>query len=1659
MATNVSTINHGSEDYSTIALWESDTDTNLVAAGDIEVLEVWSDDGAISQGGITIAGATTDSSNYRVIRAKSGDEWGGDLTPTSVAAIAVTTTNAIQINESYFRVEDIFFDTPTSNSRFPIRVDYDYVVITRCFFDDGSGPNIRGDYLNCNRCVMLNTEDAFDNIGGNCTLANCTLAGGTYGIYNTASNMLVYNTISEGHSYHDSYLDGGSWHSSSAGNMSGGIDFGGPITGLDDVEITASTSPGAGNFMIVESVTEGAEDFQLVDDTDNDAIGYGETLTALESTDAFGNTANTNWDVGAFNLASSSTTYTKTVTANGILEKTSTLTTSGNGLLEILGTTVTTSGNGLLETQDTTITTSGDGYLQEAAAESTVTTSGNAYLKALDATLTTSADSYLSTLATTLTTSSNALLELLGVTVTTSVEGYIQGAAATDAKAGIFEHTTGTSTGTRDFTTSDLGGETAKGGIFFSSNATATTASVVDARMSIGWTDGTTHFSTSQNAEDDQATSDTARLDEAHLITATVPGTNNVSGRMAFSALATNGITGNITTAFEADYVVKCMMFGGADDCEVKSGNIAGLATNGTSNVTDVGFQPDFVFLFTHDFASAGSSGNDLSCNFGVAWNNGGTVVQRSIQYFSDTGQGAGDTEGVFSDSYACGTTGDYQCEVSDFDSQGFSLTSRTAASGRVYYLAVKLSGWDISLFDYTVPTSTGSQAHTTPGFTPDVILEGFTRNTSTDTNQTTGEATAFGFGISSEAEEHTISATDEDAADPTVTRSIESGTSLQIYEDDGSTLAAVSTIDSFDSGGYTRDWTTVPTTGFKVFSLCLGASIGLTTNTLTTSANGLLEATKTQTTSGHGLLQDSHTTTLSGNALLESSATLTTSADAQLYDVNLLTFAGSGQLSSTDNLVICSSDSILAVTDTELFANADSVLVLTIAQQTSAGAVLEAHYTITTDSDALLKTLDTTLTMTGGGQLITGTDLLVGADAILKTIDATLSSSGNGLLSYFDQTLTAGADGQLTSGATLGTSAGAILQAAYTLTATADGELVAEILDQTITTSGDSLLVVEGVAETLSADAILEQINIGTVVADSILKALDRTRDAVGDAMLYDPGTVVYTAAIRAALNTVIGTQQITTSKMQGVSPDAAIQITTYATSNDTETAHAELSIGFTDGTDEVCVYFNSEDNQATTDTVRGMASKFMQLTVPGIFGSDIEASHSAFISNGIELNITNAPDAAYLTHLLLFGGTTVEAKVGTIITGQPNTEMDINTVGFEPDVVFFIDADRDQDQEVSDNYGSFGIAYNGSPLQQRAIEFEDDEGDAATAARGSYITSYALGKLNDYRIEVGNFDSDGFSIWVRNAGANSIGYLALKLPDKSVSLSTLATQPFTGSQELDLAVNPDMVVAGISMNGTQNTTNTTGEAFPVGFWLADGTDEYTTWMRTEDAADPTNTGSYSGDALTLYDHTGATAFEGSLASFDNDGLTIDWTTVDPTPRYWWLLVIGDDASTSNTIGCTVEGYLSIQNTLTVGGQGWLEVTGASLQTVADSLLSLAHTLTLSADSNLTLGATLSVAADSILQASYTYTLSVDGFLLLGEGLVKCDAEGFLVTPGVTSCSANGFIMRGNTILADAMLQLTDQTVNCGADGFILGERGIWDTVTKPAVPDWQLI
>lgn len=202
-------------DYTSLATWEDDTDIDLVTAGKGEVLTCYDDASPYNQI-ITMAGATTNSSYFRVVRAASGMRG----TPTSGVRFysSATATNSYVFNssEDYSCFYDIecHWSTDTTNQRltFYFAGNYHKPVGCTAYGRGGTNTIIGFYYLGSNGCVTVNCYST--NGGSGATsfgyhlftasvnyFYNCTSRYNNIGFSNSlAINQIAKNCISQNNS-------------------------------------------------------------------------------------------------------------------------------------------------------------------------------------------------------------------------------------------------------------------------------------------------------------------------------------------------------------------------------------------------------------------------------------------------------------------------------------------------------------------------------------------------------------------------------------------------------------------------------------------------------------------------------------------------------------------------------------------------------------------------------------------------------------------------------------------------------------------------------------------------------------------------------------------------------------------------------------------------------------------------------------------------------------------------------------------------------------------------------------------------------------------------------------------------------------------------------------------------------------------------------------------------------------------------------------------------------------------------------------------------------------------------------------------------------------------------------------------------------------------
>jgi hypothetical protein len=403
-----------------------------------------------------------------------------------------------------------------------------------------------------------------------------------------------------------------------------------------------------------------------------------------------------------------------------------------------------------------------------------------------------------------------------------------------------------------------------------------------------------------------------------------------------------------------------------------------------------------------------------------------------------------------------------------------------------------------------------------------------------------------------------------------------------------------------------------------------------------------------------------------------------------------------------------------------------------------------------------------------------------------------------------------------------------------------------------------------------------------------------------------------VTVAVTRVTANTSTGTQDITTSDLGGLTPKAAIILASYAVTDGTAAANSLLSVGACTGaSNEWSVVGNAKDGQATTDThYEQLTTRVVNVNSPGTHTSLMEAEFSAWITNGIRINITNA-DAAYLLTVILFAGTDLSAHANTHddLGDAVDTATDITAPGFEPDIVFAAIA-NDLFTNNTRLKSSFGIVHNDGAggITQRSLTYFNQTGQATTQLGLTYradsgIAGMAAPASIDWYGEFGSFDSSGFTVTSRNAGANqaNLAYLALNFGGVVSSwVGTYTSPTATGNDsETGPGFTPQFVMLGLSLVEVAGTVYTDNRAGSNGIGVFDANDEYTTIQTGEDNVATSNEQSLSDDrAIVVPDDDGTLDIEATFVSMDANGWTVNYSNAPATAKLFFALAIEEETA-----------------------------------------------------------------------------------------------------------------------------------------------------------------
>ena len=388
----------------------------------------------------------------------------------------------------------------------------------------------------------------------------------------------------------------------------------------------------------------------------------------------------------------------------------------------------------------------------------------------------------------------------------------------------------------------------------------------------------------------------------------------------------------------------------------------------------------------------------------------------------------------------------------------------------------------------------------------------------------------------------------------------------------------------------------------------------------------------------------------------------------------------------------------------------------------------------------------------------------------------------------------------------------------------------------------------------------------------------------------------------VTATLNTSPGNQDITISGFG--TPSAAI-VFYGGDSSGTQKANATLGVGFTDGTNECCVAISSEDAVTTTDTYRKMRNdRFIDCLSGTTSASDYVASFSAWITDGIRINIASAPSGTRTATFILIGGADVtNATVGDVPLGF-GTSAITETIGHSSDLILSASSGHDiSTSAIVHSILSLGMYHNDGADTQKSVCFldQDDISTPTPSDVGGYFstTNSALQVFNGtatWVAQISNVTSTTFDVTPSaSASGDDLIYLALKFSNSpDISIDTLDGPTATGSYSTTApGFEPDFCLMFLSDNTTVNTVQNSESISISAFDAAN--EACLSYSSKDNVTFKVAKSEYNASAVADLTAGNTDLHVGTFTSFDANGFTLNFpSTVAGTSRKWAALTIG---------------------------------------------------------------------------------------------------------------------------------------------------------------------
>lgn len=377
--------------------------------------------------------------------------------------------------------------------------------------------------------------------------------------------------------------------------------------------------------------------------------------------------------------------------------------------------------------------------------------------------------------------------------------------------------TTPGSTGNQSYTSSGFG--TPDAALIFGFKSTSDDTTTDHDITCYGGTDGTRQWTVHGKAVDNLATTycyDGCSNSDCFRMMSTGSNTNiDIEGN--FNAWVTDGIQINFTTAaYQAGIIIVLIK---ADNVYADT---VSIASAGSTNITAPGFEPNYVFCTYQAYNGTTGTGANWRNQFGMCANDGDTVTQAGLRQVHDNNSASGSVQGSIGTTSVLGSVyaaGSAHITLSDFDSDGFTLNVATGiVNSYMRYLAIgDADNGEGKVAAIQAPNSTGDEAYTGFPNKPKYLFLVTSEYDNLNTQDSDDTRNVMGISVVDGVNNSFFTTFDDDGAATTDT-ACRSGAGIKSFDQTDKTgYDHVATLSSFDSEGFTLNYTTAGRTSYWI--------------------------------------------------------------------------------------------------------------------------------------------------------------------------------------------------------------------------------------------------------------------------------------------------------------------------------------------------------------------------------------------------------------------------------------------------------------------------------------------------------------------------------------------------------------------------------------------------------------------------------------------------------------------------------------------------------------------------------------------------------------------------------------------------------------------------------------------------------------------------